>query len=133
MEVLARNPETLVFYESCHRIVTTLECIASVFGGERQLCVARELTKTFETWLVGTVNEVVSQVNEDVNQQKGEFVLVLAGNPTEVRADDEQIGRYMQRLLEDVPIKTAAALTADLLGAKKKHCYQIGLELQGRG
>ena len=132
LSALASHSETLVFYESCHRILATLQDIAEAFGSQRSICVARELTKQYETWLSGTVTEVISMVSGDANQQKGEFVLVVGGNPDLDVTDDVQISHYMQRLMEEVPIKKAAALTADLLGVKKNYCYQLGLDIQGR-
>ena len=75
---LASEPQTLVLYESPHRIVDSLSDLAESVGPDRQITVARELTKRFETLLRGSVSEVLQQVQADSNQQRGEFVLVVA-------------------------------------------------------
>lgn len=75
---LASEPQTLVLYESPHRIVDSLSDLAESTGPDRQVTVARELTKRFETLLRGSVSEVLEVVIADPNQQRGEFVLVVA-------------------------------------------------------
>jgi len=75
---LAHESHTLVIYESVHRIADSLADLASCFGPGRQLMLARELTKRFETLLRGSIEEVLKAVLADDNQQKGEFVLVVA-------------------------------------------------------
>lgn len=124
------HQETLIFYESSHRIQATLDSLEKVFGSERKATVARELTKQYETWLSGSIAQVSKQVGEDPNQRKGEFVLVIEGDKRSEAVDDQEIVRHMQALLGDLPIKKAAAITAELLGVKKKQCYDIGLKLQ---
>jgi 16S rRNA (cytidine1402-2'-O)-methyltransferase len=73
LEVLSSIPGTLIFYEAPHRIMETLEDIVSILG-DRTACVARELTKTHEEWLYGTISSLVRRV-----KPIGEFVLVVAG------------------------------------------------------
>ena len=125
-----QNTETLIFYESSHRILATLNDLVEVFGAERHICVARELTKTFETWLTGEIGQVHAQVEQDPNQQKGEFVIVVAGAGETLSASEVEIAKTMQILLKELPLKKAAAMTADLLGAKKNECYEAGLRLK---
>lgn len=128
-ETLAETA-TLICYESSHRILASLKTLQSVYGADRKICVARELTKTFETWLQGTISQVIEKIEADANQQKGEFVVVIEGAAEAVSANDLEIGRHMQALMKELPIKKAAAITAELLGAKKKQCYDLGLELK---
>lgn len=130
-EYESRN-ETLVFYESSHRILSTLQDMNSELGSERKMALARELTKQYETWLTGEISEVLAQVESDANQQKGEFVLVVQGADKSAATSENEILRYMAMLIPEMPIKKAAAITAELLGAKKKHCYEVGLKIQGR-
>lgn len=121
---------TLICYESSHRIQASLQTIKSVFGGARKICLARELTKTYETWLQGTIDEVVELVERDANQRKGEFVVVIEGAQEKTPANDLEISRYMESLMKELPIKKAAAIAAELLCQSKKHCYEIGLGLK---
>lgn len=126
---LKAEPRTMVFYESPHRIVHTLSDLEQVFGTERDLVLARELTKQFETYLSGSIAQVKQQVLADSNQQRGEMVLVLAG--AEVLPDaDQQLASAMQTLQllrVELPLKRAAALAAEIHGVRKNKLYQLAL------
>jgi 16S rRNA (cytidine1402-2'-O)-methyltransferase len=76
---LQQQQGTLVFYESPHRLLDSLEAMVAVLGETRQLCLAREITKRFETFISGSLHQVLAQVKADPNQQRGEFVLLLEG------------------------------------------------------
>ncbi len=129
LQGLLSDTRTLVFYESPHRIVDCLADFVSEFGAERQLVLGRELTKTFETYLHGSIAEVQAQVLADSNQQRGEMVLVLAGAAA-VAEDDvtPQALRTLTLLREHLPLKKAAALAAEIHGARKNNLYQLALE-----
>ena len=133
-KLLAQEQEarTLVYYESKHRILDTLEVMAEVFGAERQACVARELTKTFETFYHGTLPDILSQLQADADQQKGEFVVMIAGNPNPAPASEVDSNKLFRLLLAELPPKKAAAIIADLTGENKKELYQKALEMQGK-
>lgn len=133
-KLLAQEQEarTLVYYESKHRILDTLEVMAEVFGAERQACVARELTKTFETFYHGTLPDILSQLQADADQQKGEFVVMLAGNPDPAPASEVDSNKLFRLLLAELPPKKAAAVIAELTGENKKELYQKALEMQGK-
>lgn len=85
---LTAMPHTLVIYESPHRILATQSAIVDLFGGEREMTLARELTKRFETVMHGRAADVLEMLTQDVNQQRGEFVLMVAGR---VRRDSEAL------------------------------------------
>jgi 16S rRNA (cytidine1402-2'-O)-methyltransferase len=133
---LASVPHTLVIYESPHRIVDSLADLVSVFGDDRVLTVARELTKRFETLMHGPAAQVLAQVKADSNQQRGEFVLIVGGCNA---ADDDVIAgvaanldKTLTVLLEHLPVKTVARCAAELCGVTKKQAYDRALKLQGR-
>ncbi len=132
LKALEQESRTLVFYESPHRVLDSLKDMAEVLGGTREITLARELTKTFETFLSGSLEEVIAMVEQDANQRKGEFVLVLAG--AKVESDDEEQAiaaeHVLNVLLEELPVKQAAALTAKITGLKKNALYQQALALQ---
>lgn len=126
LEVAAVS-ETLICYESSHRILDSLESMRSVLGN-RRICVAREITKTFETWLSGTIDTVIAQMEADPNQLKGEFVLVIQG-AEKTSGENQEIEKYMRILMRDLPVKKAASITAELLDERKNDCYKAGLEI----
>lgn len=128
-QALADNKETLVFYESSHRIVDSLKDLSDVMG-DRHIVIAREITKNFETFLSGTASIVLQQVINDPNQQKGEFVLMVEG-VTKAVADESissEAKHIMSHLVSELPPNKAAKLAAQITGAKKKDLYQWALQ-----
>ncbi|MBF8223066.1 16S rRNA (cytidine(1402)-2'-O)-methyltransferase [Halomonas sp. 328] len=124
LEALADRDETLVFYESPHRIRDTLADLAACYG-ERHLVLARELTKTFETFLEGSAKALLEVLAADPDQARGEFVVMVAGAPPrEVDAVTLEGGALLAALLsEGVGVKQAAAVAARVLGGGKKSWY----------
>lgn len=126
LEALKRHEETLVFYESPHRIRATLEDIQAVLGG-RHLVLARELTKAFETFLEGTPEALLARMADDPDQARGEFVVMVGG--AESSGASEQSGVEADALLEallaeGVGVKQTASVAARLLGGSKKAWYE---------
>lgn len=133
LQSLVNEPRTLIFYEAPHRILETLQDIAQVFGPEREVVIARELTKTFETIRGGAVAEIAAWVAGDTNQQRGEIVLLVHGAAAPATAQmSQEAERVMRVLLNELPIKQAASLGAKLTGLKKNFLYQWALE-KGKG
>jgi len=131
LEKLKEDMRTVIFYEAPHRIVEMLKDCQTVFGGERKVVIARELTKTFETVYGDTLEKLIPWVEADENQKKGEFVVLLHGavarEETGVDAESERI---LLILLKDLPVKQAAALAASITGLKKNALYQFALKLK---
>lgn len=132
LESLEQETRTMVFYESKHRILDTLQLMAEVFGADRQACVARELTKTFESFYPGNLAEIIEAISADADQQKGEFVVMITGNPDPAPASEVDTDKLFRLLLKELPPKKAAAVLADLTGENKKALYQRALEIQGK-
>lgn len=129
LEKLNDETQTLIFYEAPHRILDCVKDMMQVFGAERPVGFAREITKTFETIKKMSLGELVSFVEHDHNQQKGEIVLIVGGNPVEKDMEQEKLDQLLTRLLQDLSVKAASQLAADLTGIKKKIAYQRALEL----
>lgn len=127
---LQTESRTLVFYESPHRIIATLTDMKEVFGYDREIVMARELTKIYETFLTGTLESVCQQVTDDVSQQKGEMVLILKGAEIKKAEVDEEQQRVLSLLLDELPLKQAAALAAKITGGKKNVLYNMALTLK---
>ena len=125
LAMLAPEPRTLVFYESAHRIAETLADGVSAFGSGRPAALARELTKLFETVLDGTLAQILSAVEADENQRKGEFVLLVQGAGEDADADAKiaEGRRLYAKLCEYLKPSQAAKLAADLSGAPRKALY----------
>jgi 16S rRNA (cytidine1402-2'-O)-methyltransferase len=131
LDELQYEIRTIVFYESVHRIVDTLQDICQVWGQQRELVLARELTKTYETFIHGTISQVLTQVQADANQQRGEFVLITRGYEAQATAGlaPEHID-ILKILLEDLPTKQAVHLAAKITKGKKNTLYEKALQLQ---
>ncbi|MGD9982823.1 MAG: 16S rRNA (cytidine(1402)-2'-O)-methyltransferase [Porticoccaceae bacterium] len=129
LEVLAHEPRTLIFYEAPHRILETLTDIATVFGAERELVLGREISKAFETFLTGSAAELGARVAADVNQRRGELVLMAAGAPERAPEGDD-LDRVLTVLLEELPLKQAVGLAARITGAAKNQLYERALALR---
>ncbi|MAE02984.1 MAG: 16S rRNA (cytidine(1402)-2'-O)-methyltransferase [Porticoccaceae bacterium] len=129
---LKTTTETLVCYEAPHRITDTLVDMVAVLGPERPAFMAREITKTFETYLHGTVAEVLDQVQADSNQQRGEIVLAIGGYEDAMDTVSVDAEKILSLLLKELPLAKAASVTAKITGGDKKQLYQIGLSLQDK-
>lgn len=129
LEALVNDTRTLIFYEAPHRILETLQDMLTVFGAEREVVMAREVTKTFETIKGDKVAAMVDWVAADANQQRGEIVLLVHGatkpENAEISAEQE---RVMRVLLEELPVKQAAAIGAKITGLKKNFLYDWALK-----
>ena len=131
LEVLKSMPVTLVLYEAPHRILECVQDLQSILGGERQLTIARELTKTFETIHTASLTETVDWLQADSNQQRGEFVLLVHAVPAEkTQGLDDNAQRILKRLLQELPLKQAVALATDITGHKKNELYDAALTLK---
>ena len=105
--------------------------MAAVFGHDRAVTFCRELTKTFETVHKTTLGDLVEFVKADDNQQRGEIVVVVAGEASAQDSDDMSIhDALLVRLLKDLSVKKSASLASDITGVKKNALYQRLLELQ---
>ncbi|WP_067553938.1 16S rRNA (cytidine(1402)-2'-O)-methyltransferase [Faecalibaculum rodentium] len=124
LEELRTVPWTLVFYEAPHRIVDTLEDMVEVFG-DRPACLARELTKKFEEYLRGTLQELLSAAGDGL---KGEMVLVVAGCEPEQVSTEAAITRVMALTAQGMKQKAAAKQVAAETGLSANELYRLLLQ-----
>ena len=129
LENIAEEDRTLIFYESTHRILDTLEDMQSVLGEERYIVLAREITKTWETITGNTIKNLREWLSEDPNRTKGEMVLIVEGKPKSDNNEEisPQAVKALELIAEELPLKKAAAIVAELYGYKKNALYQFGL------
>lgn len=124
---LSARAETLVAYESPYRLAQTLAAIAEVMGGERRVCVAREMSKKYERFYRGAARELSDYFVKD--NPRGEVTLVIAGaDPAAARWSEEQVRQaLLDRLGAGDSLSVAARDIAKLAGWKKNAVYQLGL------
>ncbi len=131
LEGLKAYVSTLVFYEAPHRIIECVEDLATVLGPERRITIAREITKTFETFHRCALQDAKIWLESDPNQQRGEFVLMVEAAALLEQADiSEDVGRILRLLLADLPLKQAVKLATEITGVKKNILYEYALKLK---
>ena len=131
LAALKALPYTLVFYESPHRILSSMADLREVLGGGRTVTIARELTKIFETIHTCSLEAALDWLESDPNQQKGEFVLLVSGTEVvEAVGVSEEGRRILQILLAEMPLKQAVKLAAEISGEKKNALYELALQLK---
>ncbi|AGH80673.1 uroporphyrin-III C/tetrapyrrole methyltransferase [Psychromonas sp. CNPT3] len=128
LKALIEEKRTMVFYESPRRIMDTVKQIILIFGGERKLVIARELTKTFESFYSFPASEMLTWLEQDTNHCRGEFVLMVAGASLQEDRIPEDALNTLRLLKDQLPLKKAAALTAQIHQQKKNDLYKWGLE-----
>lgn len=132
LQELVAVQAALVFYEAPHRIVETVQSMLQVFGPTRQIVLARELTKLFEHIHRCPLGEALAWLEQDPNRQRGEFVVLLEGAQP-VEGEDAEGERVLRILLEELPVKQAAALAAQITGQKKNALYERALQIRQGG
>lgn len=132
LESLSKASETLLFYESSHRINDALTDFCQVFGAERPAFVAREMTKLYEQHLFGTLGDLVLAVEQGELTLKGEFVLVIGGavGEEDLSAGIDDARRLLQLLIGQMSPSHAARTVAAFTGLSRKHCYELAEDLK---
>jgi len=130
LQLLVDESRTMIFYDAPRRLQGTLTDMIEIFGGERQACIAREITKLHETITTKPLAELLDWVSGDSNQQKGECVLLLEGVKQQKDSSETEINRVLSLLLKELPVKKAAAITSSLLEVSKNTAYDMALKLR---
>ena len=130
LQSLAEEDRTLIFYESTHRILDMLDDLQIIFGAERYVVLAREITKTWETICGDKAQSLRRWLSDDPNRTKGEMVVIVEGKPKSDEAEEfsPQAVKALELIAKALPLKKAAAIVAELYGYKKNALYQFGLE-----
>jgi len=127
---LAPVDAALVFYEAPHRVMETVADLVELLEPQREIVVARELTKMFEQIERMPLAAAPAWLAADANHQRGEFVLVVSAPPPREGMDAET-ERVLAALLAELPVKQASKLAAEITGQPKNALYARALELKG--
>lgn len=128
---LATQTALLVFYEAPHRVAESVADLCAVFGGERHIVIARELTKIHETLHRCRLDEAVAWLETDDNNRRGEFVLVVEGAAaTQSPVAEVDAESVLKTLLAELPVKQAVALAVKLTGGNRNALYKLALTLR---
>jgi 16S rRNA (cytidine1402-2'-O)-methyltransferase len=125
---LAAEPRTLVLYEAPHRIADSLADLAGALGAARRACVAREITKRFETFYRGSLGELAERAKTDADLARGESVVLIEGAPP-AEPSAAQLDETLVILLRHLPPSAAAAAAASLTGVRRGDAYARAIAL----
>ncbi len=129
----ARERRTMVFFEAPHRIAALLEDLGGVFGEEREVCLAKEMTKVHEAVVRGTPAGVRRWLAADAARGKGEFVLLVAGaNAAPAEEITVSAQDLLQRLARHLPPGVAAGVVSELSGLARNRLYKQVLRMLER-
>lgn len=129
LQSLQAHPYSLVFYEAPHRIVECVVDLCAVLGGSRQIVIAREITKLFETIHSCALQDAEAWLLSDSNQQRGEFVVLVSGAPPQQGLSLET-ERTLKLLLAELPLKQAVQLAAQISGDGRNELYELALSIK---
>lgn len=129
LETLSSKPGTHILFESTHRIERLLEQIDRILP-QTPIVVAKELTKRHEKFIRGTAAQCQQCMSEDITLYKGEFVVLLSIKENSSSSGlDMNMETLLGRLMQDLSLKKAVKLAADITGEKKNELYQMALDL----
>ena len=125
---LAAEPRTLVLYEAPHRLVECLDDLVAACGENRRACIAREITKRFETFYRGSLGELAARAKSDADLARGEAVILVEG-VADAEPTAAQLDETLAVLLRHLPPSAAAAAAASLTGVRRNDAYARALAL----
>jgi 16S rRNA (cytidine1402-2'-O)-methyltransferase len=130
LKSLINRTETSIFYESPKRILATLTDMHRIFGDNREVCLAKELTKVFETIQTDSIPNLIKYLTTDQNNQKGEFVILISANDKiDIAEAEAQLDSLLPILCAEMGTSKAAKLAAKITGIDKNQCYKKAIDL----
>lgn len=127
---LQHEARTLVFFEAPHRLIATLADISEVFGGDREIAVARELSKKFESVYTGSAEMLAERVKSDPDMVRGEMVVLVRGAAAIQGELDVHEKKLISVLYRELGAAQASRLASEITGRPRKQLYQAMLTLQ---
>jgi 16S rRNA (cytidine1402-2'-O)-methyltransferase len=123
---------TVVFYEAPHRVVEAVCDLATELGEEREIVIARELTKMFESVHRCALSEAAEWLEADRDRQRGEFVLLVSGAEEKAAATAVDADKVLKLLLAELPLAQSVKLACAITGLKRGDLYPRALEMSGK-
>ena len=130
LESLETESRTLIFYESPHRLRETLQDLAEIFGTSRQIVIARELTKLYEEFWRGTIEEAIAHYSQ--RDPQGEYTLIVAGTPpTQVQLSEEELKAELLNIMsQGISRSQASRQLAKVTSVPRRQLYQLALAIK---
>lgn len=118
-------PATAIFYESTHRIIESLKDLIAVLGAERRVCLARELTKQFETIITATAQEILTYLESNYDHTRGEFVVIIEGGKKQKSVLTPEITNLLLELAKELPPKKAVKIVSNSFALDRNELYNL--------
>lgn len=128
LQALAALPYSLVFYEAPHRILECVSDLQAMLGENRQIVLARELTKLFENIHSCALHDAMDWLKADANNQRGEFVLLVSGAVLKPAELPDEAVHLLEVLMQELPLKQAVQLAAKITGLSRNKLYSFALQ-----
>lgn len=125
LEEVKNEKRTLIFYESPHRLLAMLNDLLQIFGKDRLVVLAKELTKKFETVFAAKIPEIINWLSDNEEKQKGEFVILVHGAEKEKKEINSEVIRILNILKKELPPSKASAIAAKITGISRKDLYGL--------
>ena len=130
LEMLSAETRTMVFYESPHRLMESLKSMMVVLGEERQIAVAKEITKQFERFVFGSIPQVIKQFESNEDWQRGEFVIMVSGVEEKDSQQEDYDDLIKVLLTQSLHVKQISEIVGEFYNVPKKAVYQRVLTLK---
>ena len=131
LDKLAQRKETLIFYESVHRLKSTIGHMIKVFGGNRNAIVCKEITKLNESYFGHNLSEIGEFIKNNPKKIRGEFTIIIDGNKQkQAIIDQSKIDNILLELLPEMPIKKAVRICLLVSGFNRNTIYKRAVELK---
>jgi 16S rRNA (cytidine1402-2'-O)-methyltransferase len=129
LKVFEAFSHTVIFYEAPHRILALFKDMLTIYGNERKVAFAKEITKIFEHFFLGTIEEAITWLTSVPEHQKGEFVVMLSGVPVKEIQESASLSteNILKILLKTLPLKQAVQVATEMTGEKKNKVYALAL------
>ena len=124
---LVHKQETLIFFESVHRIESTIIDMKELFGTERKAVLCKEITKIHESFIGNNFLDITGYIKEHQDKLKGEFTIIVEGN-RELSIDLQKIDKILDILQSQISSKDAIKICSIITGYKKSTIYKRLLE-----
>ncbi|AUT01052.1 16S rRNA (cytidine(1402)-2'-O)-methyltransferase [Nostoc sp. CENA543] len=133
LETLQTESRTIIFYESPHRLRDTLQDLAEIWGSDRQIVLARELTKLYEEFWRGSLEEAIAHYQQ--KEPQGEYTLVVAGNPpSQTLLTETQLKAELEQLIrQGISRSQASRQLTKYTSLNRSQVYQIALGINIKG
>jgi 16S rRNA (cytidine1402-2'-O)-methyltransferase len=122
---------TTIFYESPHRIIKTLKVMREIFGNDHLIFIARELTKIFETYYKGKLSELIDEIQNNKDNQKGEFVLIVSALKKDKQKEEIiPLEDALRSTLNQISLKESVNVISQIYNKGKKEIYNLAMEIK---